>query len=157
MGIALPQRGKKWYGEPDKSVEDEYLRQAKAMGLDDMTASSSLEPLSERLWRRYGDRAFGLLDSIRHDPSKAELLITSADYIRCEIEYAAEREMITKLEDFLRRRSKISLVVRREDYIDSSGLKEACDNLFGAQSEEKLQEYLDATVPAAGSQQALAV
>ena len=36
-------------------------------------------------------------------------------YLRVEIEHAAEREMGTKLEDFLRRRSKISLVVRQKD------------------------------------------
>ena len=61
----------------------------------------------------------------------------------CEIEQTARREMVTKLEDFLRRRSKISLVVRHEDVINAPGLKEACKILFADQADEKLQEYID--------------
>ena len=57
-----------------------------------------------------------------------------------------KHEMVTKLEDFLRRRSKISLVLRREDILSASGLKEACVILFGKhQAEYKLQEYIDST------------
>ena len=59
-----------------------------------------------------------------------------------EIELAARREMITKLEDFLRRRSKISLVVRHDELLQSDGLKVACEILFGEHAEEKLQEYM---------------
>jgi glycerol-3-phosphate dehydrogenase len=54
--------------------------------------------------------------------------------------------MVTKLEDFLRRRSKISLVVRREDILAASGLKEACIILFGEdEAQAKLQEYIEST------------
>jgi len=51
--------------------------------------------------------------------------------------------MVTKLEDFLRRRSKITQVVRNEDIIDAPGLKEACKIFFGDQADAKLQEYRD--------------
>ena len=51
--------------------------------------------------------------------------------------------MVTKLEDFLRRRSKISLVVRKQDIIAAPGLREACEILFGDEAEIKLQEYVD--------------
>ena len=108
-----------------------------------MTGEKSAEPLSERFWRRYGSNAFDLLSTIKHDKAQAELLIEHAEYTVCEIEYAAKHEMITKLEDFLRRRSKISLVVRQDDLINAKGLKEACDILFGSESEEKMQEYVD--------------
>lgn len=67
----------------------------------------------------------------------------NAEYLRCEIEYTARHEMITKLEDFLRRRSKISQVVRHEDIIDAPGLKQACEIFFGDQAEEKRQEYIE--------------
>jgi len=50
--------------------------------------------------------------------------------------------MITKLEDFLRRRSKITQVVRDEDIINAPGLIEACKIFFGDQAEEKRQEYI---------------
>ena len=49
--------------------------------------------------------------------------------------------MVTKLEDFLRRRSKISQVVRRETIENSPGLLEACQILFGDQAEARLQEW----------------
>ena len=41
----------------------------------------------------------------------AEDIMGSADYIRIELYEAARSEMVTKLEDFMRRRSKIELVV----------------------------------------------
>ena len=51
------------------------------------------------------------------------------------------REMICKHDDFLRRRSKISLVVPREEWIDSDGLRDVCVALFGDAADEKLAEY----------------
>jgi alpha-glycerophosphate oxidase/glycerol-3-phosphate dehydrogenase len=145
LGIAVPFPDKRWYGEPGNSVKEEFMHQAKLMGLDDMTDASSSEPLTQRLWRRYGRSAIEMLEMIREDPSCVELLIENAEYLRCEIEHAARREMITKLEDFLRRRSKISLVVRRDEIINAPGLKEACEILFGDEAEAKLQEYVEAT------------
>jgi glycerol-3-phosphate dehydrogenase len=49
--------------------------------------------------------------------------------------------MIVKLEDFLRRRSKIALVVRREDIRRSPGLLEACEIMFGDQARARIDEY----------------
>jgi len=143
LGIDLPYAEKKWYGEPGRKMKKEFMHQAKLMHLDALTDPSSSEPLSQRLWRRYGSNAMEMLDAIREDPASAKLLIENAEYLRCEIEQASRREMITKLEDFLRRRSKISLVVRHEDVINAPGLKEACKILFGDEAEEKLQEYAE--------------
>ena len=151
LGVAVPFPAKCWYGEPSNSVKEEFMHQAMLMGLDDMTDASSSEPLTQRLWRRYGRSAIEMLEMIREDPSCVELLIENAEYLRCEIEHAARREMITKLEDFLRRRSKISLVVRREEIINAPGLKEACEILFGDEAEAKLQEYVEATAGCRGS------
>ena len=74
---------------------------------------------------------------------QSELLIEHSEYLRCEIEHAARKEMIVKLEDFLRRRSKISLVVRQQDLLHAPGLREACQILFGEAADEKLKEYVD--------------
>ena len=141
LGIPVPYPDRKWYGEPHDTIKDDFMHQAKLMDLDALTNPSSSEPLSVRFWRRYGANAIGLLENIRNDPQEAELLIENAEYTRCEIEQAAQREMITKLEDFLRRRSKISLVVRREDLKNSQGLMEACHILFGDLAQEKYEEY----------------
>lgn len=144
LGVKLLYPEQKWYGEPSDSVKNEFLHRARLMGLDDMTPETSSEPLTQRFWRRYGRNAISMLESIREDPTKAELLIENSEYLRVEIEHAAQREMVTKLDDFLRRRSKISLVVRTEDILAAPGLKEACEILFGEEAEAKLQEYIDA-------------
>jgi glycerol-3-phosphate dehydrogenase len=142
LGVTLPRPKDRWYGEPPADLRDAFFREADAMDLDAMTSPRSSEKLSTRLWRRYGAEAIGLLESIRADRRMADVLIENAEYLRCEIELAARREMIVKLEDFLRRRSKIALVVRFEEIARAPGLVEACRILFGAGADEKLAEYL---------------
>jgi len=141
LGIEIPEPDNRWYGEPGRKMREEFMLQARLMELDALTHPSSSEPLSERFWRRYGESAFGLLERIREDESCVELLIENAEYTRCEIELAARREMIVKLEDFMRRRSKIEQVVCREDILNAPGLREACDILFGDEAGQRLQEY----------------
>lgn len=143
LGIKLPYADKIWYGEADDAIKEEFLHQARLMGLDAMTSPSSSEPLTQRLWRRYGANAIAMLEAIRKDPASAQLLIENAEYLRCELEHTAEREMITKLEDFLRRRSKIELVIPRDDIVNAPGLYKACKILFGDQADAKLQEYIE--------------
>jgi alpha-glycerophosphate oxidase/glycerol-3-phosphate dehydrogenase len=143
LGVDVPEPDNTWYGEPGKELRDEFMLQAKLMDLDALTDPSSSEPLSERFWRRYGESAFGLLERIREDESCVELLIENAEYTRCEIELAARREMIVKLEDFMRRRSKIEQVVRWADIQKAPGLLEACEILFGEDAEPRLREYLE--------------
>ena len=141
LGVALPFAGLVWYGEPADAVRDEYFHQARLMDLDALTSPSASEKLSTRLWRRYGSEALGLLEAIRRDPRQAEVIIETSEYIRCELDEAARREMVVKLEDFLRRRSKIAQVVREEEIRAAPGLREACRILFGAEAEEKIAEY----------------
>jgi len=141
LGIALPYPKRRWYGEPDDSIRDEFFHQAKLMGLDSLTAKESSEPLSTRLWRRYAASALALLDDIRQDPSMAEVLIKGTEYIRAEMHHAAQREMVTKLSDFLRRRSKIALIARTEEIKVAPGLLDACEILFGPLAQRKLDEY----------------
>lgn len=143
LGIEIPHKDYKWYGEPDNTVRDEFFHRAKLMDFDSLTPATSTEPLTTRFWRRYGRNAINMLEKIRENPVEAELLIENSEYLRVEIEHAAEREMVTKLEDFLRRRSKISLVVRQADILADPGLKAACKILFGEEADAKLQEYID--------------
>ncbi len=143
FGIAVPYEKRQWYGEPADEIKEEFLHQAELMGLDKLTPPSSSEPLTQRLWRRYGRSAISMLETIRQDPKEAQLLIDNAEYLRCEIAYAAKYEMITRLEDFLRRRSKISLVVKHETILNDPGLHEACQILFGDEAEMRLKEYAE--------------
>ena len=142
LGVPLPFARRRWYGEPPKAIRREYFHQAGLMNLDALTSPQSTEKLSTRLWRRYGTEALGLLEAIRRDPRQAEVIIETSEYIRCELDEAARREMVVKLEDFLRRRSKIALVVRHEEVRAAPGLREACRILFGEeQVDAKIAEY----------------
>ncbi len=142
FGVEIPNFRRKWFGEPKRAIREEFMYQAHMMNLDSLTSPLSIEPLSHRLWRRYGDKAFDMLESIRMDPAQADLFIEHTEYLRCEIEEAAESEMIVKLEDFLRRRSKISLVVRHGDLASARGLMDACRVLFGDDARTRYEEYL---------------
>ena len=141
LGITLSHPDFQWYGEPPDEVRDEFFHQAQLMNLDALTAAESSEPLSIRLWRRYGAQAIGLLENIREDVREAEVLIKGTEYIRCELRQAARREMIVTLDDFLRRRSKIALVERRDVIRHAAGLVEACNILFKDEAAEKIAEY----------------
>ena len=141
LGVPLEKDLHNWYGEPAKATRKEFFRQARLMRLDDLREKPDTEPLSDRLWRRYGRRAFAMLEQIRQDPKMAEDIMGSADYLRAELYSAADSEMITKLEDFMRRRSKIELVVRDEDIRNSAGLREVAIILFGNDADRRLAEY----------------
>ena len=141
FGISLPDTKRKWFGEPDKEIKKEFFYQANLMNLDQLTTIGALEDLSERLWRRYGCRAIRLLESIKADRKMADPLIKGADYLKCELIEAAESEMIVTLEDFLRRRSKLSLLIHHEELKNSKSLKDACEILFGDKAMENWNEY----------------
>ncbi|MFK7886372.1 MAG: FAD-dependent oxidoreductase [Gammaproteobacteria bacterium] len=142
LGVELPHADRRWYGEPSKSVFEEFMHQAELMSLEQYRHPIASEPLARRFWRRYGARAFEILETIRRDPDSTRPLIENAEYLRCEIEQAARDEMITELDDFLRRRSKITMVVRPNEVARSHGLREACEILFGDKAQEKLETYL---------------
>ncbi|MAL96203.1 MAG: FAD-dependent oxidoreductase [Haliea sp.] len=142
LGIDIPDPDASWYGEPPAALHAEFLRQARLMELDALTDPASSEPLSQRFWRRYGQAAFHLLERIREDRSCARLLFRRAEYTRCEMELTAQREMIVKLEDFMRRRSKIELVLRPEEIAEAPGLRRVAEILFGEEAEAQVAEYL---------------
>ncbi len=141
LGVPLREPETLWYGEPSAQVKAQFVAQAAAINLDAMTGPGIEEKLTERLWRRYGQSAFELLAKIEQDPTQAEILISGAEYIRCELEYVARHEMITRLDDFMRRRSKISLVISMQDIAAADGLLTACEMLFGDEAQAKLAEY----------------
>jgi glycerol-3-phosphate dehydrogenase len=141
LGIPLERDLHNWYGEPAKATRTEFYRQAKLMKLDQLRTKPDTERLSDRLWRRYGRRAFDLLEMIRADPAMGTDVMDSADYLRAELHTAAEHEMVVKLDDFMRRRSKIDLVVHDDAIRNSPGLHEVAEILFGADAERRLAEY----------------
>ncbi|WP_437612080.1 FAD-dependent oxidoreductase [Sorangium sp. So ce834] len=142
LGVALPRPAQRWYGEPAEEVRRDFFERARLLELDALTPPRAAEKLSARLWRRYGAAARELLEEIRRDPTMAEAPIEGAEDVRCEIAHAARHEMIVKLEDFLRRRTKISLLIRPGELASSPGLLEACRILFGDDADRRLSEYI---------------
>lgn len=142
LGIPLEKDLENWFGEPAAATRAEFYRQAKLMKLDNLRTKPDTEPLSNRLWRRYGRRAFDLLEAIRADPAMGEDIMGSADYLRAELHAAAEHEMIVTLDDFMRRRSKIDLVVPDGEIHDGPGLREVAEILFGEDAERRLADYV---------------
>jgi glycerol-3-phosphate dehydrogenase len=142
LGIPLEKDLHNWYGEPARATRREFYRQARLMRLDSLRTRPEVEPLSDRLWRRYGRRAFDLLEMVRADPTMGQDVMGSTDYLRAELYTAAEQEMIVTLDDFMRRRSKIDLVVSDRDILDSPGLREVAEILFGADAEARLATYV---------------
>jgi hypothetical protein len=72
----------------DARVKEEFAVQAKLLGLDELADPRSSEPLTDRLWRRYGANAFEMLETVRENPRNADRLLEHAEYLRCEIEQA---------------------------------------------------------------------
>lgn len=141
LGLVLEPDQGNWYGEPAAETRAEFHRQARLMHLDDRRDRAGVEPLSDRLWRRYGRRAFSMLEAIRSDPTMADDILGGTDYLRVELHLAASTEMVTRLEDFMRRRSKIELVVSAEEYLHSEGLAHVAEILFGDDAPRKLEQY----------------
>ena len=133
----------KWYGEPSGQARAAFFSRAHKLGIDEIVASDTSEALSERLWRRYAAEAQSMLDAIEQDPSLSEPLVENAGIRRCEINYLAKNEMIVKLEDYLRRRSKIELLMSRDALRQSAGLFEACEKLFGDDAKMRFDEYFE--------------
>ncbi len=160
LGVAVPYPDARWYGEAPEQTRQEYFHQARLMDLDAKTSPTASEKLSTRLWRRYGAEALRLLETIRADPAEGEILVAGTEYLRCELWYVQKREMIVKLEDFLRRRSKVALVVSQHELRHAAGLPEACRILFGDDADARLAEYfasVDAERAVAASAAASAV
>jgi glycerol-3-phosphate dehydrogenase len=141
LGVPLEDDLSNWYGEPSAAARNEFYRQARRMQLDSYQSKADTEPLTDRLWRRYGRRGFAMLESIREDPAMANDVMGSVDYLRVELHSAARSEMVTKLEDFMRRRSKIEFVVHDDDIHASPGLYEVAEILFGEDADRRLVEY----------------
>ncbi len=145
LGIQLSPATSKWYGEPGREIETAYFDRAHELGISEVVACDTGEMLSERLWRRYNEHAIPMLEAIDKDPKMAEPLIEGSGIRQCEIAYLAENEMIVKLEDYLRRRSKLEMLVSQETLKHSKGLHDTCKKLFGTEAQAKYDEYFEGT------------
>jgi len=70
---------------------------------------------TEHIFRNYGRGGFSILDSVARDPSLGQRITPDQPYIGAELEYCIEHEMITRVKDFLLRRTNLSLH-QRDDH-----------------------------------------
>ena len=136
-----------WCGEPRESERLKFVAAAKAVDLDSAVLSSNRlqtndETASDRLWRRYGADAFELLKIVEADAAQKEPALTCSPILRCELEYARRWELVVTLDDFFRRRTRISLLTRHEDLLADPGIDALCAQLFGADGPARLEEYI---------------
>lgn len=131
---------KKWYGEPMASSKKDFFEKILSLNIDKFTEEQK-KLIAEHLWRRYFDDAFLIYESINKDNSLMEAVIPGVDYIKAELQYAVKNEMVVKLEDFLRRRSRIALTVQRIVIKSTHGIREIAAILFGDEAKTKLEEY----------------
>lgn len=144
-GLGLPAAQRvSWYGEGDAVIEQQYRRLAATLPWDDKEWMGDGRP-SERLWRLYGDDALAIAERIKADPGLIEHVLPEAPILFAEVAHMAEHELVFDLEDFLRRRTRLSQVVRHEVLQQSAGLKKAAGMLFGADAEARWQAYFNST------------
>lgn len=148
MGIDLNKPKTPWFGEPGASRRDDFLRDARRLGLDASTPMGE-ENHSVRLWRRYGESAFLMLQAISEDAKQADLVLDGSSLMRCEVAHAAKNEMVVRLEDFLRRRTMLSQTRRHEDLQTAPGMREICEILFEDRAIDRFGEYFSVADAAA--------
>jgi glycerol-3-phosphate dehydrogenase len=131
FGIHMFPSLEKWYGEPSAQKRERFEAEARKLRLTDAQAV--------HLWRRYGKEAFQCLEKIRHDPKMAEPVLSTL--LRAELRHMAEREMVVRLEDLLRRRTRLALTMHRATLRCDPGLPEAAKILFGKEAAEEIDRY----------------
>ncbi len=147
LGTAYARPLASWYGEPDAHDRAAFFAEAEAAKLDELTPATSSESLSARLWRRYGKRALNVLAYIKADGREADLLFAGAEHVRAELHHARTCEMVSKLDDYLRRRTKISMVVSAEELAHSEGIRIAAEALFGAEANAEIRAAFGESFP----------
>lgn len=111
LGVSATKLDDSWFGEPPLA---EFARFSARVAANDHVDADT----AETLWRRYGRRANFVLDRVVDDPATAEILWDDPRYIKAEIIEIGEYEMVARVEDFLRRRTSLSLTEHSDELED---------------------------------------
>ncbi len=114
----------RWFGEPDSSIKEHFERSADQAGIEQGKAAV--------LWRRHGSRAQQVADLVSGTPELATPLSARVDYCAAEVMVMARHEHILTMDDFLRRRTMLSMLEPAEALHNDPGVNQAADLLFGA-------------------------
>ncbi|MBF0441445.1 MAG: glycerol-3-phosphate dehydrogenase/oxidase [Oligoflexales bacterium] len=142
MGFCRKGKINKWYGEPSAELYEKFSEEMKSVKTKRENSVKPDSVLIERLWRCYGSHAFEILEYLKKSPESSENIVSGTDFSEAELQYLAKYEMIVRLEDFTRRRSKIALTLGNKFLFQNAGLKKASEILFGDLAEERYNELL---------------
>ena len=142
-GVDFQENTTVWYGEPNKNEHDQFLQRAAEIKLDDSTPLNASEPSSTRLWRRYGNKAFDILHQLEANPELMKELIPGSECLTVEALHARDHEMVVHLEDFLRRRTKISMMISQKSLEENPATKQACQLLFGDHFQDRWTSFVE--------------
>lgn len=129
MGIPVPDASKVWFGEPPLARRAAFIAAASSLALDERTPAGSDVPLTQLLWRRYGEDAFQVLESLRADPEGYAPLFPDVALIQAELDVLLEREMVVEPEDLLRRRTMAALMLPAEQLEAAPGYQRLLSQL----------------------------
>jgi len=111
LGVQTNRIDDSWFGEPPASEFVRFsARVAATQEVNDQDASM--------LWRRYGRQANSVLDRVKADPGLAEVMWEDPRYLKAEVVEIGETEMITTVQDFLRRRTGLALTEHSNELDD---------------------------------------
>lgn len=146
LGIRAQDEGL-WYGEGSAAAKAEFYHAARELGLENVRFPGE-GTQADRLWRNYGDDARDIAKLIAQQPMLRQTLVEGNPVVLAEAVYMARTELVQDLEDFLRRRTRLALVVRHSELAKSRRLFEACEILFGARAKEEWEKYFSSQIPA---------
>lgn len=141
LGVVLRMPPRRWFAEPGRDEKAEYLAYAEHSGLDALTDAAAAEPLTERLWRRYGRDALSIARMLERQPGAARVLFYGSDFTLGELLYASSQEMVTNLDDLLRRRSDLAMTIAADKLEDSELLQRINQTFFDNPPDYQWQEY----------------
>ncbi len=130
IGIAGGAPAPGWFGEPSDAERNRFYAAADKRGLGRAPEIEQADSMAEVLWRRHAMAAFKLLELIDNDPAMGEPSLASSDVLAAELVLMAEREMIVRPDDLLRRRTKLAMVLHRDDLGGDPGM-ERVNEIFG--------------------------
>lgn len=122
IGVDVPKAKPGWFGEPSVPERQAFYERAAAFGLGRAPKVERGDTMAEVLWRRHHEAANRILDLIAEDPSLADELFENSDVSKAELRLMMEREMLVKPQDFLRRRTKLALIIGDDALEADSGM-----------------------------------
>ncbi|MFN2376438.1 MAG: glycerol-3-phosphate dehydrogenase/oxidase [Candidatus Binatia bacterium] len=120
------------------SAEDQQSARAALGGLDD-------KALEDRLWSTYGAAARVIVDMIHGHAALAGRVGALEQLSYAEVEYAVHHEMVTSLDDLMRRRSRVAMFDTRAAIDAAPEVAQCLGGLLGWSEARIRQELAQAT------------